>query len=269
MLSFLLNSIQGTLVPDPVNLRRWSKSIDASCPLCGWKHCSQIHILCGCRVALEQGRISWRHDSLLTVIEKWIKSSKVSSVKSTHNIDSIIKPVQETRLNEYFVKQGSNFKIKKAQKKHTTKWWEAATDWKILVDKRDQQYQIPAELAASNLRPDMCVYSLSAKKCLFLELTSPFEDNIAKWKMAKSSKYSNLVSETRSNGWTTVLKTIEVGARGFVNVDSLKVFRLVGLSPKQCTTIRRELSKVAIRTSHYIWLSRNNKDWKHPTRVTS
>ncbi len=142
-----------------------------------------------------------------------------------------------------------------------------AKDWKILVDRRDQQYQIPPEIAASSLRPDMCIYSLATKKCLFVELTSPFEDNIAKWKLKKSDKYAGLVNQARHNGWNTVLKTVEVGARGFVNADSLKLFRLVGLSSKQCNNIRRELSTIAIRTSHFIWLNRNNSEWTKPVRI--
>ena len=271
MLSFLINSIQDTL-PDPVNLRRWSKSKEANCSLCGWKFCSQIHILCSCKVALDQGRISWRHDSILTAIEKWIKSSKLSSTKNNtanddHYLDGPLKTTLPDSLSMSFVKEGTKVKRNTKKKQHGN-WWGVAKDWKILVDRRDQQYQIPPEIAASNLRPDMCIYSLATKKCLFVELTSPFEDNIAKWKLKKSDKYSELVNQARHNGWTTVLKTVEVGARGFVNADSLKLFRMVGLSSKQCNNIRRELSTIAIRTSHFIWLNRNNSEWTKPVRIS-
>ena len=64
MLSFILNSVQDTL-PHPVNLRRWKIDTQASCKLCGWKNAGFTHILCGCKVALEQGRISYRNDSIL------------------------------------------------------------------------------------------------------------------------------------------------------------------------------------------------------------
>ena len=271
MLSFLINSIQDTL-PDPVNLRRWSKSKEANCSLCGWKFCSQIHILCSCKVALDQGRISWRHDSILNAIEKWIKSSKLSSTKNNtanddHYLDGPLKTTLPDSLSMSFVKEGTKVKRNTKKKQHGN-WWGVAKDWKILVDRRDQQYQIPPEIAASNLRPDMCIYSLAIKKCLFVELTSPFEDNIAKWKLKKSDKYSELVNQARHNGWTTVLKTVEVGARGFVNADSLKLFRMVGLSSKQCNNIRRELSTIAIRTSHFIWLNRNNSEWTKPVRIS-
>ncbi len=254
-----------------MNLRRWSKAKEANCALCGWKSCSQIHILCGCKVALEQGRISWRHDSILTAIEKWIKCSKISSTKNKtirndHDSGDIQNRVTlSDSLSRSFVKEGTRVK---SNTKKQRNWWGVAKDWKILVDRRDQLYQIPPEIAASNLRPDMCIYSLASKKCLFVELTSPFEDNISKWKLKKSDKYNELVNQARHNGWTTVLKTVEVGARGFVNVDSLKLFRLVGLSYKQCNNIRRELSTIAIRTSHFIWLNRNNKEWAKPVRIS-
>ena len=56
-LSFVLNSVQNTL-PDPANLRRWNLSKAPVCSLCNWKNVTHVHILCGCKVALEQGRVS-------------------------------------------------------------------------------------------------------------------------------------------------------------------------------------------------------------------
>ena len=72
LLSFWLNSIQDTL-PDPVNLQRWGKSVTSECGLCKWKNCTLQHILCSCKVALDEGRISFRHDSVLGCIAKGIK----------------------------------------------------------------------------------------------------------------------------------------------------------------------------------------------------
>ena len=76
-----------------------------------------------------------------------------------------------------------------------------------------------------------------------------------------------LIETAKKNGWKAVLRTVEIGARGFVNMDSMKLFRLVGHSPKQCNGIRKELSIVAVRASYFIWLNRDNKEWIQPARV--
>ena len=52
--------------------------------------------------------------------------------------------------------------MKKKSKKTKTPaardcWWIGAADWKILVDKRGEQYQILLEIVCSPLRPDMCM----------------------------------------------------------------------------------------------------------------
>ena len=61
-MKWLLNSCIDTL-PTEANLRQWGKVTSDKC----W--CSQKqtlnHILNGCRKALDQGKFTWRHDSLL------------------------------------------------------------------------------------------------------------------------------------------------------------------------------------------------------------
>ena len=140
-------------------------------------------------------------------------------------------------------------------------------DHTILVDYRNHQYQIPPEIAASSQRPDMCVYSKATKRVLFMELTSPYEENMSMWRVEKLKRYQQLLLDAQSNGWHTELRTIEVGARGFVAVQALGFFRRLGFVTKDCNKIRRELSKTAIRCSHFIWLNRENKEWCKPATI--
>jgi hypothetical protein len=63
-LSFLLRAVIDTL-PTPVDLQRWRIQTDPSCPLCGVRLCTMHHILNCCPVSLNQGRYTWRHDSVL------------------------------------------------------------------------------------------------------------------------------------------------------------------------------------------------------------
>ena len=72
-LQFNLRAISNTL-PTPDNLRRWGQNeVDPACPLCG-RPASLRHILNSCSVALHQGRYTWRHDSVLEVLQRHLTS---------------------------------------------------------------------------------------------------------------------------------------------------------------------------------------------------
>ena len=64
-MKWLLNSSIDTL-PNKTNLRKWGKITNDKCWCTGRQTLN--HILNGCRRSLEQGRYTWRHDSLLNYI---------------------------------------------------------------------------------------------------------------------------------------------------------------------------------------------------------
>ena len=68
-LSFTLKAGSDTL-PTPVNLHRWKIQVGAKCQLCGSPRPTSSHVLNGCPVALNQGRYTWRHDSVLSHLTK-------------------------------------------------------------------------------------------------------------------------------------------------------------------------------------------------------
>ena len=65
--SFVLGETFDTL-PSPMNLRRRHITTEADCSLCSVKVCTTAHVLCGCKVALSQGRYTFRHDLILRVL---------------------------------------------------------------------------------------------------------------------------------------------------------------------------------------------------------
>ena len=54
-------------------LALWGYKESAACPLCKADQCTLHHVLVNCNVALEQGRYTWRHGSVLQNIEKEIQ----------------------------------------------------------------------------------------------------------------------------------------------------------------------------------------------------
>ena len=64
LVRFCVGATFNTL-PSLTNLVRWNLSNDASCKLCGSKVCTIPHILSGCDFARNNGRYTFRHDSVL------------------------------------------------------------------------------------------------------------------------------------------------------------------------------------------------------------
>ena len=66
VLKFAINAGINTL-PTFDNLKRWGKRVCDRCPFCGNIQ-TLAHVLSNCSVALDQGRLTWRHDSVLFTI---------------------------------------------------------------------------------------------------------------------------------------------------------------------------------------------------------
>ena len=71
VLKFAVNAGVNTL-PSSDNLKRWGKRVSDRCPFCGNIE-TLAHILSNCTTALTQGRLTWRHNSVLCSIIKVIQ----------------------------------------------------------------------------------------------------------------------------------------------------------------------------------------------------
>ena len=72
VLKFAINAGINTL-PSADNLKRWGKRVSDRCGFCGNIQ-TLAHILSNCSCALEQGRFTWRHDSVLKTIVSFSSS---------------------------------------------------------------------------------------------------------------------------------------------------------------------------------------------------
>ena len=69
IIAFVLNAqINSVRTPDMLHL--WGYIPSARCVICDAEKCTLHHVLVNCKFALEQGRYTWRHDSVLINIEK-------------------------------------------------------------------------------------------------------------------------------------------------------------------------------------------------------
>ncbi|GFO31418.1 reverse transcriptase [Plakobranchus ocellatus] len=84
-ISFLIRSVYD-LLPSNANLVRWGKKDSPTCPLCQGRQTTE-HVLSSCKIALSQGRYTWRHNRALQQLATVISTAKgeihLSSKSST------------------------------------------------------------------------------------------------------------------------------------------------------------------------------------------
>jgi hypothetical protein len=83
VLKFALNASIDTL-PTFTNLKSWGKRASVNCHLCGnTVKQTLFHVLVHCNHTMDQGRMTWRHDSILKHIAGCLKSA----LKSLHPVE--------------------------------------------------------------------------------------------------------------------------------------------------------------------------------------
>ena len=211
LLSFYLNSMADTL-PSPANLMMCKMAQLGSCHLCKYHYCTLFYILRHCHHSLvNDGRYNWRHDIVLRKIVELI-------IPTLH-----VKPAAQKRTlfksgkgNKYFVPP-----LRQANSKQKP----AADDWRLIWGEEYQPYVFPSQIANTNARPDLLIWSPSTRNCVIVELTVCWEENFQQAHNRKEGKrdYLDIISQGRQNGWNVKYFPVEVAARGVLS-DSLGLF---------------------------------------------
>lgn len=138
---------------------------------------------------------------------------------------------------------------------------DGATDWQILVDFKSAQIVFPPEIYSTSERPDIIVWSPARRQVLLVELTCPAEENMELANIRKATKYADLATECRLNGWTVHLMPVEVGARGFVGKSTSRCLTRFGLAGPNWRRAIQQLSSISARCSHAIYMANSSPEW--------
>ena len=163
--------------------------------------CITADILGPCKVLLQQGRYTFRHD---TVLHKIIESLKSFILNIKQAVP--ISPKSSIKL----VKKGTKVSRKRTPPVgilHQT------SDWVLLADVNGNCC-LPIHTAFIQLRPDITIFSNALRKVTIVELTCLCKENMDSWHSTKINKYPSLKTTLESNGWSVELFAVEVGARG-------------------------------------------------------
>ena len=90
VLKFAINAGINTL-PTFDNLKRWGKRVCNRCPFCGNIQ-TLAHVLSNCSVALDQGRLTWRHDSVLSTIINVIRPHLIAGMQLFSDLPGLQAP---------------------------------------------------------------------------------------------------------------------------------------------------------------------------------
>src|SRR4029434_8468580 len=206
----------------------------------------------GCKTSLSQGRYTWRHiqvlKSLAAALE--IKRSATNSLPpKTSN------PVKITT----FIREGHKGPKHPLTKPETGNL-AMARDCKMLVD-IGQQLIFPPEIASTNLRPDMVIWSPSWKAVYIIELTVPWESSVEEAYERKKLRYTELAADATQRGWNAKVWPVEVGCRGFVATSTSRLLREMGVRGKAHRQAVKDLSRAAEKGSQWIWIKRKDPCW--------
>ena len=226
VLKFAINAGINTL-PTFDNLKRWGKRVNDRCPFCGNIQ-TLLHVLSGCSVALDQGRYTWRHNSVLMTIVDNIRGSLADGFAVFADLPG------------FFASHGGT---------------------------------IPPHVLVSNLKPDLLLINESSCTIILLELTCPWDANIATSHTFKLEKYSPLVADL-SRRYTVHYYPVEISVRGQVSKSNrarLKsfVFNCVerSNSKKVTKSLLYSCSKVSLLCSYSIFLARKEPSWASPNLI--
>ncbi|TWW54580.1 hypothetical protein D4764_0274410 [Takifugu flavidus] len=248
-LSFTIRAVYDVL-PSPTNLHLWYGE-EPACPQCA-APASLKHILVGCKISLTQGRYTWRHNQVLKCLAAELEKRRVKINSMPPNSQ----PVAPWKMS--FVRGGEKRGSKPAPPEAGA--LTVARDWEMRVD-LSQRLIFPSEVAVTNLRPDLVLWSKSCRRVFIVELTVPWEEAIGEAYERKRLRYANLAAEAEGRGWSVKVWPVEVGCRGFVSRTTTKLLKEMGIRGQAQRRAVKELAATAEQSSHWLWLKRRDISW--------
>ena len=90
------------------------------------------------------------------------------------------------------------------------------------------------------------------KSVMWLELTSPWEDNLTESYIRKKSSCNKLESECRSKGWSVIPLYVKPAALRHVNTTWGMMSKAMGMKMVESKRLRLKCSKIALHCSYHI-----------------
>ena len=211
-----------------------------------------------------QSRITWRHDSVLFAIFRAVLAV-VNRYKKTQAEGRLCCTAASSSAIP-FTSESNTFKAPRAPE--VKELLVTASDWRLQFDIDAPSHcqvkdpPFPMEIAVTTLRPDGLMWSSSTKQVIWIELTSPWEENMDKWNLTKRANYNGLKVECEQKGWKVFPLCVEVGCRGHVSDKSFPYMcRVLGFSKRERKDLKWALERTALYCSYAIFVHRFHAEW--------
>ncbi|GFN94214.1 reverse transcriptase [Plakobranchus ocellatus] len=206
------------------------------------------HILNSCKVALSQGRYTWRHNRVLQEL-----ASVISTAKGEIHPSSTISTVFTT---EGGVKKwhGGSILINI----HRKGLLDGCDDWVVSADLPEWERH-PDVIRKTALRPDIVIHSASTQQIIMVELAVPYESRMEEAHAFKEGKYLDLTKELKKDGYEAKVMPVEIGARGFVGSSAYGLLSKLSIGGNKRIKALRLLAETAENSSRWIWSRRNER----------
>jgi len=242
LLRFLIRAVYDQL-PTPSNLAVWGRTEDPNCYLCGERGTLR-HILSACPVSLAQGRYRWRHDSVLRQLAGVIdRERRKATPKAKASFINFVRAGEKGKPGE-----------------NSTGVLRGGGQWEMLAD-LDKKLVFPQDIAVTNLRPDIVLWSSTSKQVVMVELTVPWEERVEDSYHLKRDKYTELQAECVQRGWEAQVLPVEVGCRGFPAQSLWSALRRLGVIVQNRKKAIQDIAEVTERASCWLWLRREEREW--------
>ena len=246
-------------------LQRWGQG-DGMCPLGCKAKGSLRHILYQCQIdETPCSRIAWRHDSILLAIFKAVLRT-VNRYKNTYAKEKRNPSCQTNQAISFVTESKTKYKALRAPK--VKDLLDQASDWQLQFDLDAPEYHqikermFPSEIVEADKRPDGVLWSCSSKMVIWIELTSPWEENMAMWHDQKKTDYTQLRLDCENKGWKVYPLYVEVGCRGHVSQSFHYMCKVLGFSKQEEKELKFCVEKTAQQCSHAIFCHRYQKVWE-------
>ena len=243
-ISFLIRAVYD-LLPTNANLVRWGKKDDATCPLCQGRQTTE-HVLSSCKVALSQGRYTWRHNRVLKEL-----TSAICSAEGQLDPPIARPPVFQT--------EGGRTKWCGRPTHTITKKrsiLDGCNDWELAADLTEWG-SYPDVIKKTKMRPDIVFHSASTRQIIMVELTVPYESRMEEAHIYKTEKYHDLTKELEKDGYCARILPVEIGARGFIGTSAYNLLTKLAITGSKRTKALKTLAETAEASSRWIWTRRN------------
>ena len=123
----------------------------------------------------------------------------------------------------------------------------------------------PSIITGDDYRPDLLI--LTKDNCLYvLELTVGYETNLRNNIQRKYSKYKEMIIEQKKKFHPVKFINLSISALGVFEKESsafIQMLEHLNSDKASVKYIIRKIINIAIRTTYYVFCSRN-KDWSNP-----